>query len=408
MSKSFYLILLFIISCEAPVPIPSTLTHPPSSTSYIYLPMKKDHKFGDDICYYREYDEKLFYDIYYVRPCEKGKYCQKEVNNGQPFGYCVDLQTNTTTISNLDGSCESDYECQNGLSCENSKCSYTCTNQLLYQLSLTRFTCYNNNYKQLPSNQCEFTELSKDINGFYTGTSDVTYVGKYPGYPNECHKINYISVDRPFYPSTGGTEKDPYYVEESKEWCTKGSVPDNEFVDDAEYCNSGFTLNFYGNKQLKDPSKGGINLPDKMMCVTPIEIDIKNPYIDDGCIITYKIGDQSPKKYRVNSGSSKCSQDIIIKSERYREFYDALNSASDEDKQNCYDIENYKYRCKNVNLIKLWYFKQHPEDYLFYKDRKKLEKVLDYKIQKEYPTYSEFSQYLNYSYLLFLLILTIM
>ena len=68
---------------------------------------------------YREYDEKLRYYIYYVRPCEKGKYCQKEVSNGQPFGYCVDILTNTTTISNLDGSCESDYECQSGLTCQN-------------------------------------------------------------------------------------------------------------------------------------------------------------------------------------------------------------------------------------------------------------------------------------------------
>ena len=114
MAKSFYLILLFVISYEQ-VTIPTMPSHPPSpvgTPSYIYLPMKKDHKYGDDICYYREYDEKLLYYIYYVRPCEKGKYCQKEVSNGQPFGYCVDILTNTTTISNLDGSCESDYECQ--------------------------------------------------------------------------------------------------------------------------------------------------------------------------------------------------------------------------------------------------------------------------------------------------------
>ena len=404
MVKSFYLILLFVISYET---IPDTLAHPPNSDSYLYLPMKKDHKYGDDICYYREYDEKLRYSIYYVRPCEKGKYCQKEVDNGQPFGYCVDILTNTTTISNLDGSCESDYECQSGLTCQNSKCTDSTCSLQVYQHGLTSFGCHNTNYNQLKDNQCELYEYSKDTDNYFDSLSSYTQ-GKYPGLPNVCGKTNYISYDKRYNPSTGPTERDPYYVIESKEWCTIGSVPDNEFVDNAKYCQSGFTLNFYPNKQLKDPSKGRINSAVPM-CVTPIEIDKKNPYVGGGCIITYKIGDQSPKKYKVtNSGSALCSEDIIIKSERHREFAEAFNSASEEDKQNCYDIDTYKYRCKNVNLIKLWYFKENPEDYLFYKDRKKLEKVLDYKIQKEYPTYSEFSQYLNYSHLLFLIILTIM
>lgn len=404
MIKIFYLILLFVITYET---IPGTLLHPPSSTTYIYLPMKKDHKFGDDICYYREYDEKLLYYIYYVRPCEKGKYCQNEVSDGQPFGYCVDIQTKTTTISNLDESCESDYECHESLNCENSKCRISCQNQI-YQHDLDSFDCHDNNYKQLETNQCEFNEYTKDVDNFYMGSIDHTYEGKYPGLPKKCGKKNYKPYDYPYNnPSTGAIEKDTKYRVESKEWCTIGSVPDNEFVDDAVYCNSGFTLNFYPNKQLTKPSKGDINSKDKM-CVTPIEIDLKNPDVDDGCIITYKIGDQSPKKYKASASSGLCSQDIIIKSERHRAFADAFNSASDEDKQNCYDITTYIYRCKNVNLIKLWYFKTKPEDYLFYKDRKKLEKVLDYKIQKIYPTYSEFSHYLNYSYFLFLLILIIM
>lgn len=403
MIKFFYLILLFVFTFET-IPIPQSLVHPPSSESYLYLPMKKDHKYGDDICYYREYDEKLLYYIFYVRPCEKGKYCQPEIAEGQPFGYCVDIQSKTTTINNLDESCESDYECNENLFCENSKCRMSSCPNTIYQHDLDVFQCHDNNYKQLESNQCEFNEYVKDSNNYYDGTLDRTFKGKYPGLPNECGKFNYKPYDSQ-YTSSSGTEKDPLYLIESKEWCTIGSVPDNEFVDNAKYCNSGFTLQFYPNKQLKDPSKGNINSKDKM-CVTPIEIDFKNPYVNDGCIITYKIGDQSPKKYKASG--SLCSKDIIIKSERHREFADAFNNASIEDKQNCYDIDTYPYRCTNVNLIKLWYFKKYPEDYLFYKDRKKLNKVLDYKIQKIYPTYSEFSQYLNYSYLVFLLMLIVM
>lgn len=401
MIKTFYLILLFALSYEA---IPSTLSDPPSSTSYIYLPMKKDHKFGDDICYYREYDEKLTYYIFYVRPCEKGKYCQKEVSNGQPFGYCLDIQTNLTTISNLDGSCESDYECQEDLTCKNSKCTKQCSAQYsLYYHNLNDYEC-ETNYKQIESKYCLLNEFSYDSNNYLSGNTP--YWGTYPGLSNECGKINYKSVDYP-YSTTTGIERDSRYEVESIEWCTIGSVPDNEFVVDKKYCKSGFTLQFFPNKQLTEPSKYYTHSKFEM-CVTPIEIDIKNPYVGTNeCIITYKIGDQGPKKYKA-SGTTLCSQNIIINSERHREFADAFNEASDEDKQNCYDIDNYGYHCKNVNLIKLWYFKKHPEDYLFYKDRKKLEKVLDYKIQKEYPTYSEFSQYLNYSYLLFLLILIIM
>ena len=242
MVKSFYLILLFVISYEQ-VDIPTLPGHPPSSvssTSYIYLPMKKDHKFGDDICYYREYDEKLLYYIYYVRPCEKGKYCQKEVSNGQPFGYCVDILTNTTTISNLDGACESDFECQNGLKCENSKCSkYLCSDQV-YHHDITTFGCHVSSYKQLESNQCEFYEYPKDSNNFYSETSDNTIKGKYPGLPNKCHKINYKTYDYPYNnPSTGVVEKDTIYLVENREWCTIGSVPDNEFVGYPEYCQSG-------------------------------------------------------------------------------------------------------------------------------------------------------------------------
>ena len=304
MVKSFYLILLFVISYEQ-VAIPTMPGHPPSSassTSYIYLPMKKDHKFGDDICYYREYDEKLHYYIYYVRLCEKGKYCQKEVDNGQPFGYCVDILTNTTTISNLDGSCESSYECQSGLTCQNSKCSYPCTYQI-YHHDLTDFDCHDSSYKQLESNQCKFYEYPKDSDNFYSDTPPNTIniiKGKYPGLPNECGKINYKPYDFRYYNSaTRQTEKDPKYLVESREWCTIGSVLDNEFVDDAKYCYTGDTLKFYPNKQLKDPSIQGHNSKDEM-CVTPIEIDIENPYVGGGCIITYKIGEQSPKKYKTS------------------------------------------------------------------------------------------------------------
>ena len=62
-----------------------------------------------------------------------------------------------------------------------------------------------------------------------------------------------------------------------------------------------------------------------------------------------------------------------------------------------------KYTCENNGLIKSWYFYQNPSKYILYNGREKLEKVLNYLIQKEYPSYS-FSKFLNYN-IIFLLIL---
>ncbi len=405
MIKSFYLILLFVISYET---LPDSTTSPPSNSYHLFLPMKKDNKFGDDICYYRDHDDKLNYYIYYVKPCEKGKYCQSEISDDQPFGYCVDIQTNSTTISSWNEQCDSDVDCQDGLTCENGKCVKYCPNQndVQYQHDKISFECHTN-YKQVDAKYCKLNELHYDTNNYYTHISN-NYKGNYPGLPNECGKINYKLVN---YQHNTGTElvDDIKYIEESQEWCTIGSVPDNEFVSDEKYCYSGFTLYFYPNKLYKEPSKYFTHSAKKM-CVTPIEIDTNNPFVSNGCVITYKIGEQSPKKYNSNqaSGLVSCSKETIIRSERHREFVDAFNEANDEDKKNCFDIDAYPDRCKNVKLLKLWYFRSHPEEYLFYKDRKKLEKVLDYKIQREYPTYSEFAQYLNYNYLLFLLFLIIM
>lgn len=400
MTKIVHLILLFIISYET---IPDIANPVNSGVSYMYLPMKKDHKFGEDICYYREYDEKLHYYIYYVKPCEPGKYCQKEITD-QPFGYCVDLPTNTTNLSNWKQSCESDVDCQDGLTCENSQCnSNTCPNQVLYQQDLTTFTCRSND-ETIDDKLCRNYEYSYDSITNSPSLTKTIY-GNYPGLPYECGLTNYKPIDYKRTSNSGELVNDVQYIKENKAWCTIGSVPDNEFVDDPKYCYSGFSLKFYPNKLYKNPSavSNTDNSPHDL-CVTPISIDIKNELAGNECIITYKILDQSPKQYNSNKASVSCSQKIVIESERYREFIDAFKEASDEDKRNCYDIETYKYRCNNTNLIKLWYFYKNIEEYLFYKDRDNLKTVLDFKIQKTYPTYS-FTQYLNYNFFIFLLLL---
>ena len=93
----------------------------------IYLPMKKNHKYGDDICYYREIDEKLDYAVYYVKPCEKGKYCE-DGNIGRPFGFCRDIPTKLTDFASLGEACSTNGECQQNLNCDGT-CKKECTDK---------------------------------------------------------------------------------------------------------------------------------------------------------------------------------------------------------------------------------------------------------------------------------------
>lgn len=403
MIKIFYFVLLFLISYEQTSSIPD-LTYPiDSSTSYMYLPMKKDHKYGEDICYYREYDDKLRYFIYYVKPCDTGKYCEYQTNH-QPFGYCVDIQINPSTISKWKESCETTVDCQSGLSCDNSKCvdTSTCATEF-YQNGPYNFACLPIGQK-IDDKYCLRYEYGYDTNNDIDWSKTTTYHGNYPGLSYYCGLIHYKRLNYKASDSNGNFVDDVKYIEENKEWCTIGSVPDGEFVTNSDYCHSGFSLDFYPNKLSENPSKYYSQTVQKL-CVTPISIDKYNLLTRNDCIITYKIGDGNEKQYNLNLGSgATCSHTTIIESERHREFADAFKDASDEDKQNCFDIDTYKYHCKNSNLIKLWYFKKNPKDYLFYKDRDKLKKVLDFKIQREYPTYS-FTKYLNCNFLLFLLFL---
>ena len=407
MIKIFYFLLLFLISYEQTPVIPNLSFPTDSSTSYMYLPMKKDHKYGDDICYYREYDDKLKYYIYYVKPCETGKYCQYETGH-EPFGYCIDIQINPSTISKWKESCETKVDCQSGLTCDNSKCvsTSTCSTEF-YQADPLNIDCLQNNEK-IDDKYCLRYEYGFDSNNDIDWSKTTTYHGNYPGLPYDCGLIHYKSHNYKALNSNGNYVDDVKYITENIEWCTIGSVPDGEFVSSADYCYSGFTLNFYPNKLYENPSKYYTSQTLEKLCVTPISIDENNLLANGNCIITYKIGDGNPKQYNLQLGSgATCTHTTIIESELHRQFADAFKEASDEDKQNCFDIDSYKYHCKNSKLIKLWYFKNNLDDYLFYKDRDKLKKVLDFKIQRKYPTYA-FSKYLNFSYLLFLLFLIIL
>ena len=385
--------------------------------------MKKDHKYGDDICYYRqEIDEKHDYTVYYVKPCEKGKYCETEIEN-QPFGFCKDVPTNAIDFPTYEGDCNSNGECPTGLVCD-GKCKLECsTGEFAFRddlslNSLDNFCKSSGTKTNDDGKHCkmyEYTISSSDPK--YITNSEITY-GKYPGLPKECGITRYKPVSLSY--SSGTTYKTyTKWVEESKEWCTIGEAEDGDFVDDSRFCKSGFTLLFFPNGDLVDPSNSEAHYrqyPQKM-CVTPIQIDKSNPEV--GTIVTYKIKDGDEHKYnylRYNyqvDSHDVLEEDLdeytVIKSQLYTQFIEEFKNASEEDKKSCYKIpQGNEGNCQNIKLLKLFYFSENINDYLFYKDRKDLEKVLHFKIQSEYHRYYELSSYLNLNYLFLLLILILL
>ena len=80
--------------------------------SQTYHSWKKDGDFkGDDICGYTKNG------ITYVKPCEEGKYCKS--TNFDTY-ICTDI-SNQTQLKSYGETCNSDFECENGLLCK-SKC----------------------------------------------------------------------------------------------------------------------------------------------------------------------------------------------------------------------------------------------------------------------------------------------
>ena len=383
------------------------------------LPMKKSHKYGDDICYYREeLDEKRDFMVYYVKPCEKGKYCETAVINS--FGFCKDIPTNPIDFPTYEGDCNSNGECHEDLVCESGKCKLKCDDDSLpnpFRYTLDNFVCISSSTKTTDDgiHNKIYKPIFETSGSKYYINSEVTY-GKYPGLPKENGIIRYTSITD-YYPRTlsAGTYKSyTKWIKESEDWCTIGEAEDGVFVTDKKFCKSGFTLKFFPKGDLVDPSvqEYGYSETQKEMCVTPIQIDNNNPEVD-GTIVTYKIKDGDEQKYNYkNYYGTGLDEESVIKSQLYTEFIEEFNNASDEDKKSCYKISLDSPvnmgNCQNIKLIKLYYFYWNIDDYLFYKDRKELEKVLHFKIQNSYPRYYELSAYLNLNYLFLLLILILL
>ena len=364
----------------------------------LYLPMEKESKYGEDVCRY--YDD----GHYYVRACEKGKYCAGSLSSYSYLEICQDLPSQSL-LSNLnEGKCTTTLECEGNLLCNGNTCT-KCT--FSNQVRTGEYPYYN----------C-VSDSSKGSGFCSSATLDASNVLTYKySSPENYKKCGKLTIKE--YPNTASTTYTGLYYTLLDEYTYIGTVPDGEYVTDMELCESGFALSFYYGGVFDDPKSTSATATNTnsqyLRCVTPLSI---NRFHTSECSINYKINDGEPLNYNVARVPSDwdyysemkrlCSNNnnkyFKIKYDSFREY---SKSITEEERKACGDLDGAnQYTCENNGLIKSWYFYKNPEKYILYHDREKLGKVLDYLIQKEYPSYS-FSKFLNLKIILLLLLFLI-
>ena len=336
MLKILYLVLFTIVSSEL-----------------IY--MKKDTKLGEDICYYKDPET----NFEYVRACEEGKYCMDLTPTvGSQASTCQ--KVNTLAILKTQGdSCIADIECASGLQCINEKCASPCTNNQIqirksngdwgcrsaYHPEYTFFIDENDSTKSISNQNAGYLkvdgeiEFKKDSNNVYTHIST---------------KSDYI-----------------------------GTVPKGKIVENPEACETGYTLDFYPDGNLKDPATGGFsNYMTYKKCVEVNSVDSEN------CVITYD-GDNI---YKVPT----CDEDLLVKLEMFKRYKDRLKEIRSE----CEKKENFNEpnTCNDDELRKWYHFYINTQYYiLYYDDENKDNRIAKFLIQKQYHSF-QFSQFLAIKY----------
>ena len=369
----------------------------------ILYPMEKDSKLGEHICRYTErlenHDTKT-----YVKPCEEGKYCVNSniatsfssTSSSLKYDYYICRNyTKRVSIKVYDEPCTSDYECDSDLYCDsNSKCSAGCTsNEKTFKKDDGTWGCKNKDVSDEFYYYCK--SFQSDNSGACKSSSD-----EYIGAPSYL-KVGGIISFEPYYPEPDHKEKGQLYRIKSIANSDIGSVEDDNFVSDFRACKSGFTLNFYLNKEFNKPYSGSLepHLNQKYpMCVTLNEVDTENERIK------YSINGGEEKVYKFSA--SAYDENKLIKIELFKKYAEAWN----KNKGECEKTENYNdHNTCNVDEVTKWYYfyDNHLDNYRFYyaeDEGEKYKDVIRYLIQTDYPFYQS-GLFLNIKYLISLLIL---
>ena len=324
----------------------------------------------EGMCHYSDNGDE------YVRPCDPGYYCLYDPNANHQIGKC---QKYSSIVGMIGGSCSSNFECDNNLVCylTNKNCTVN-DNEEAYKIydkasDDKLYYCPKRLFAKKDSNKEAICLKDNTLEKKCLITVNSNKIEAYPGYFQVCGEIKIQSNDV--------TEIVTTFI---------GSVNDSEYVEDERACASGFALYFYEGKTLdngNDPSK-------KMFkrCVSVIEVQKE----DTNCIIKYNttdgegiynLGQLDQNSYNVNNIISNC-EILLTKIELFKEYIGNLSSIRSqcedpEDKDKYY---NESFTCGNDTLRRLWYFYNHPDEYLLYE---KEPEVLTYLIKNIYPSYNE-------------------
>ena len=354
-----------------------------SINSPLYAPMsKRIFEFDvENICSYTKPD------FIYVKPCKKNHKC--ELLFGGYGGYYPNIGICTEYSEEnmpFDSSCENDDDCfvEDGkLKCLEKKCS----------LDVNDDPIYIKDYQYCPDNligvrtninsyKCEERKENEMIGLCYL-KKDSGYKRALPDYMKVCGEITFDKAEN------------NYEILNIK-MNLIGSVEDGKFVENELACKSGFALKFYPNGAINpDSTKNHWN--NYYRCVKYNGIKYKKN--KNGCIINYILNNKN-YTYDTNKASVNyyyCSNNLanfrmennFIKTyfikERlnlFKQYVDKVNELGDECRKNKYYDE--PFTCKNDELRKLYYFYNHTDEYLLYK---KEDEIIEYILQKEYPSY---------------------
>lgn len=366
-------------------------------SSNAFIPMKKNKYFKEDVCAYPDSS------IYYVKPCEEGKYCKMS----DELGICQDVPYKAQ-IKGLGDECSSDFECDFNLQCVSAKCTLPgCTSP--YSVVKTHFgwTCQSNTEAGL----CYNRDFSSSIP--FTSTSQYTISHDYF---QVCGKIT-------FKVTSTSTNNGKLYEIEKIESAYIGTI-ENDFVSDERACKSGYALYFYPDGTLTDPGKDDYTNHMYKKCVTVNNIDKKG----NSCIIQY----DTDKIYNVDQLSLRtdedrnnlislsqnngqldfnlrnneyiCNENLLTKLEMFSKY---INLFTVDKQKQCSTKENYNEpeTCNDNEIRKWYYFYNNPDDYVFYYDEEnKHNEVVNFLLQAKYKSYIS-STKLNIKYFISFLFL---
>jgi hypothetical protein len=241
---------------------------------------------------------------------------------------------------------------------------------------------------------CESTTTSSNVNGIgnslcYQSGADHTNV------KTVVHDFGYVCGQKTWLQYSNSQN---HYLSKT-EMSRIGTLEDGTFVDDERACKSGFALNLYFDKTLKEPTSG--DTAKYSVCVTLKGIEVgKNGYV----IYKYSLNDN---EYSYNTKSTSIVSHLMTKLDLFKEY---VNKAKDITCQAGSGHDDEQFTCGNDDLRRAWYFYNNPDKYLLYKYE---DAIVDYLLQLSYPDYKprytepqqEASSYLSIKYISLLILL---